>query len=209
VGGVCLCSIIPDSALHTCCLLIGRHLCVVGGSVGCGGVNLLMAHCERSSTFKSPGASPPIKSVTISNPGELPPLHHSPRESMSITRSLDDAEERWASIHQWQANTIESSTEDQFQLAAHRYGLIIRLYKLLLKLLRFEKDHDINQRRLKRAFETLVLWGQQYGVSIGELDRLIDQSWGLRRSVLRTLTSIGRTLTDRLFSSSQLRFPLC
>ncbi|KAI8943928.1 hypothetical protein F4801DRAFT_323216 [Xylaria longipes] len=117
---------------------------------------------------------------------------------MPITKSSDDAEQPWNSIHRWQANAIENSTENQFPLAAQRYDLIIRLYKLVLKLLSFEKDHDINQRRLKRAFETLILWGQQYGVSVGELDRLIDQSWRLRRSVLRTLTSIGRTLTDRL-----------
>ncbi|KAI0509181.1 hypothetical protein F5B22DRAFT_617983 [Xylaria bambusicola] len=139
--------------------------------------------------------------------GECPPSHHFPRENMSMTRSLDDADQRWASIHQWQANVIERSTENQFPLAAHCYGLIIQLYQLVLKLLCFEKHHDINQRRIKRAFETLILWGQQYGVSIGELDKLIDQSRRLRRSVLRTLTSIGRTLTDRLTPRIQRPLP--
>ncbi|KAI0544719.1 hypothetical protein F4679DRAFT_600396 [Xylaria curta] len=126
---------------------------------------------------------------------------------MSITRSSENAEHPWDSIHQWQADAIEDSTENQFPLAAQRYNLIIRLYKLVLKLLCPEKDHDINQRRLKRAFETLILWGQQYGVSVGELDMLIDQSWRLRRSVLRTLTSIGRTLTDRLTPRIQQPLP--
>ncbi|KAI0862933.1 hypothetical protein F4860DRAFT_103862 [Xylaria cubensis] len=126
---------------------------------------------------------------------------------MSITRSFENAEQPWSSIHQWQVNSIEDSTENQFPLAAQRYNLIIRLYKPVLKLLCFEKDHAINQRLLKRAFETLILWGQQYGVSVGELDRLIDQSWRLRRSVLRTLTSIGRTLTDRLTPLIQQPFP--
>ncbi|KAI1744471.1 hypothetical protein F4680DRAFT_225899 [Xylaria scruposa] len=125
---------------------------------------------------------------------------------MSITRSSESAEHPWDSIHQWQANAIEDSTENQFPLAAQRYDLIIRLYKLVLKLLCFENDHNIN-RRLKRAFETLILWGQQYGVSTGELDRLIDQSWRLRRSVLRTLTSIGRILTDRLTPRIQQPLP--
>ncbi|KAI0185940.1 hypothetical protein EV127DRAFT_440401 [Xylaria flabelliformis] len=126
---------------------------------------------------------------------------------MSITRSSENAEQPWSSIHQWQVNSIEYPTENQFPLAAQRYDLIIRLYKLVLKLLCHEKDHAVNQRRLKRAFETLILWGQQYGVSVGELDRLIDQSWRLRRSVLRTLTSIGRTLTDRLTPLIQQPLP--
>ncbi|KAI0448309.1 hypothetical protein F5B21DRAFT_510295 [Xylaria acuta] len=95
-----------------------------------------------------------------------------------------------------------------FPLAAQRYDLIVRLYKPVLELLSFEKDHGINQRRLKRAFETLLLWGQQYEVSIRELNRLIDRSWRLWRSILRALTSltprIQRPLPEQLQKTSSL-----
>ncbi|KAI0816117.1 hypothetical protein GGR55DRAFT_625330 [Xylaria sp. FL0064] len=117
---------------------------------------------------------------------------------MSVIRPLDDAEHSWASIQQWQANTAQNAMEKQHHLAAHRYNLIIRLYKPALNIPWCGKDHGVIQRRLKRAFETFLLWGQQYEVSIGELDRLIDRSWRLRRSVLRILTRIGRDLIDRL-----------
>ncbi|KAI3320342.1 hypothetical protein HD806DRAFT_507302 [Xylariaceae sp. AK1471] len=126
---------------------------------------------------------------------------------MSVTRLSDDVEQPWNLIHKWQANATKNTTESQLPLVAQRYDLIIRLYKPVLKLLCFQKGHDVNQRRLKRAFETLLLWGQQYEVSAGELDRLIDRSWRLRRSVLRTLTSIGRALTDRLTPHIQQPLP--
>ncbi|KAI0429634.1 hypothetical protein F5Y09DRAFT_342520 [Xylaria sp. FL1042] len=102
---------------------------------------------------------------------------------MSVIRSLDDAEHPWISIQQWQANVTDNATEKQSHLASHRYNFIIRLYKPALKLLLFEKDHGVIQRHLKRAFETFLFWGQQYEVSIGGLDRLIDRSW--RSSVIR------------------------
>lgn len=115
--------------------------------------------------------------------------------------SPEDAKQSRKFAHQSQSDPPENSTERHFPFAfaAQHYDLIIRLYKPMLKLIPFEKDHDANQRRLKRAFETLLLWGRQYEVSVGELDKLIDRSWRLRRSILRTLTSIGRTLIERLF----------
>ncbi|KAI1129081.1 hypothetical protein F5Y10DRAFT_239145 [Nemania abortiva] len=126
---------------------------------------------------------------------------------MSVIRLSNHTERRWGLIHAWQVNTTEDSVEKQLPLAAQRYKLIIQLYKQTLKLLCFEKDHDVNQRRLKRAFETLLLWGQQYEVSVGELDKLIDRSWRLRRSVLKTLTNIGQILTDRLTPHIQQPLP--
>ncbi|KAI0101744.1 hypothetical protein GGR51DRAFT_574566 [Nemania sp. FL0031] len=128
---------------------------------------------------------------------------------MSVASSSDDTKELENSIIEWQAN-VTDSPEQHIPLAALRYDLIVQLYKPALKLLRDEKegDHGVNQRRLKRALETLLLWGQQYKVSTGELDRLIDQSWRLRQCVLGKLTSIGQALTDRLFYSSSTKFPI-
>lgn len=123
--------------------------------------------------------------------------------------SPEDAKQSRKFAHQSQSDPPENSTERHFPFAfaAQHYDLIIRLYKPMLKLIPFEKDHDANQRRLKRAFETLLLWGRQYEVSVGELDKLIDRSWRLRRSILRTLTSIGRTLIERLASVIQQPLP--
>ncbi|KAI0147642.1 hypothetical protein GGR57DRAFT_476225 [Xylariaceae sp. FL1272] len=106
---------------------------------------------------------------------------------------------RAALVRQWQMDTHPEVTEtNQSPLAAHRYELIVQLYKPALKLLHSEADRNDDTKILKRALETLLLWGQQYGVSTGELDRMIDRSWRLRRSVLKSLTRVGGILTDRL-----------
>ncbi|KAJ8132990.1 hypothetical protein O1611_g639 [Lasiodiplodia mahajangana] len=114
-------------------------------------------------------------------------------------------EELRNSITRWQANVTRDSPEEKLVLAAHRYDLIFRVYRPALELLCNEKERDtsVNQRRLRRALQTFLLWGQQYKVPIGELDRLIDRSWRLRQCVLRALTSIGQALTDRLIPRIQ------
>ncbi|KAI0199316.1 hypothetical protein F4808DRAFT_432770 [Astrocystis sublimbata] len=120
---------------------------------------------------------------------------------MSDARSFDDVEQSWSSVHQWQADTGVNSSETQvaqLSLAAQCYNLIVQLYRPVLRLTSSDTNSDVNQRRLKRALETLLLWGEQYHVGTGELDKLLDRSWRLKRSVLRALGSIGRTLTDRL-----------
>jgi hypothetical protein len=83
-------------------------------------------------------------------------------------------------------------------VAASLCGECIKVYQSLVRQLSLrgggaEEATIIN---IKRAYGTLVLWDDGYGVSRGLAREVLLKSRTLRRSILKLLTSIGRILVE-------------
>lgn len=81
-----------------------------------------------------------------------------------------------------------------------------RLYSLCLELLRFLSRQNICKPHgkaltpdLKEEVGRLYLWGEVFGN--GELDRALDYSDDVRKSVLRSLGDIGKSVLNGTFQS--------
>ena len=82
--------------------------------------------------------------------------------------------------------------------AARLITLACDIYQLCLESLAKRLSKPL-YRKVERPYGYLRLWADGYGVSSGELDKVLADSTRLRRSTVRLLVSLCRTLTNRKF----------
>jgi len=111
---------------------------------------------------------------------------------------MSDAIQRWQTALPGDKKGGESASESA-GLAARLTTVICLLYKHSLDCLRPGLSRP-SYRRLEQPYDYLRLWSDGYGVPSGDLDGILDDSKRLRRSTLRLLLSICRTLTTRQFA---------
>ena len=94
--------------------------------------------------------------------------------------------------------TSASEVPDETLINAPEQGLATRLHLFCLHLLRcmYERERDSTSRSqavtLKRELGRLYLWGESF--ADGRLDRALEQSDGLRDTILGLLCAIGELL---------------
>jgi hypothetical protein len=102
-------------------------------------------------------------------------------------------------IEEWRRAANQSTDEpDQGSILACLVTQCICLYREIIYHLpktQFPKDTRIS---LERSYGSLVLWNKAHQVSDGSLDGLMSKSRTVRLTILETLTSIGRTLTESM-----------
>lgn len=105
----------------------------------------------------------------------------------------------YTAIQGWHDHLENWNTKNtELPLAAEIYVHSTQLFKEALKHIPSIYYKSATERQLKRALQTLLLWGDQHDVISGELDKILGHSSILQRSTLRTLNSIARVLTERL-----------
>ena len=102
-------------------------------------------------------------------------------------------------IQQWLDDaTSASEVPDDILINGPEQGLATRLHLLCLHLLRcmYERERDSTSRSqaatLKRELGRLYLWGESFAA--GRLDRALEQSDGLKDTILGLLCAIGELL---------------
>jgi hypothetical protein len=117
--------------------------------------------------------------------------------ALALSRDVHDP---LSLIWQWQKDTSPEALPDELGLTGRLYTSCIGLYRIILCDLKAKSGLSrASYRGIERNYGSLCLWGKELGVSEGNLDRLLDKSLSLRRSTLKLLAAIGKTLSTRRF----------
>lgn len=115
--------------------------------------------------------------------------------ALALGRDVNDP---LALIRQWQKDTSPEAVPDELGLAGRLYTSCVSLYRIILPGLEANSGLSTSSYRgVERSYGSLCLWGKELGVPEGNLDRLLDKSPSLRRSTLKLLATIGKTLSTR------------
>jgi hypothetical protein len=114
-----------------------------------------------------------------------------------------------AYIKEWQKEASREVILDDTWPIAQLYSSCLKLNRGLLRVLEAKpRLSKANVRRLERSYESLCLWGAEFKVSEGNLDDILQRSRRLRRSTVKLLISVGRTLSSSTFADNLNGTPL-
>jgi hypothetical protein len=122
------------------------------------------------------------------------------RSSVSGVGKADDWDNR---VRQWRdssvggppVNHIVQAQPDGGGIIARLFQECVSLYKTLLcELQQSTAPWSLRERKLKRVFGQLKLWGDAYDVRDGQLDKILDTSSEVRITTVSILIAIGEIL---------------
>lgn len=97
----------------------------------------------------------------------------------------------------------DASEPDSSEPISRLYNACIAFFRNMLRSIKTaDRLSKISTRRLERSFATLALWGVDFDVVHGNLDRRLKRSHSLRRLTLSLLVAIVKTLTRRMSNSN-------
>lgn len=115
-------------------------------------------------------------------------------EKMAALARVNEGYDPGLLIKQWQQSATDNTGPDDRSIAARLCADIIVLFKGIIRNMDGPQEIRI---RFERSCHSMILWNED-GMSEGKLDGILATSTIVRRPTLTFVTSIGRTLTERL-----------
>jgi hypothetical protein len=114
-------------------------------------------------------------------------------------------------IAEWQERAdvsakLDGPESDAAEPLSRLYTICLALFRATLRAIKETKCLSaISARLLERNFATFALWGADFEVVSGALDKRLRRSHSLRRFTLKLLIAISNALSRRMYSSMLLQ----
>lgn len=131
------------------------------------------------------------------------PFFTTPYIRLKMVAPTEDTSAKY--IADWQEradDTAESNAPDHdlSEPISRLYSNCLALFRMILREIKAAKSiSKLATRSLERNFADLALWGADFEVATGALDRRLDRSHSLRRFTLRLFLTITKALSPRMY----------